>query len=410
MAKKRNIEGERLYHFELSDKNRAVRWVLIIVLLAIGAIAIGIGINAVLNTPPGWQVITPASGTLNCSHEFALTYELGAGEASATAEQKALTLHYGTVTEKAWQIFYNEAGAVKGVNGLHTLNQHLNEEISVEPALYQALQKLHKNGTRALYFGPVYNAYQQVCNSENDFSAEESDPITNPEMKAYIAEMVAYANDPESVTLELRGNNRVYLKISADYATFLKANEINEVLNFGWLRNAFVIDYLAQELVDAGFTNGYLFSVDGFVRNLDQRNTSYNFDIFDQKKSVGTMVYQGGISIAYLSSYPMYQGNTDQYYTYADGRTVVPYIDLNDGQAKTAADQLISYSRELSCAELAMSMLPIYAADSLSEVLLTELTDSHVHSIWFAGKEMRHTEENLQITVSDSTVVTKKVN
>ena len=111
MAQKRNIEGQRLHHFELSDKNRTVRWVLIIILLVIGAVSIIWALTNALNTPSGWQSIQASSGGLNCSHEFALQYDLGAGEKSATQERKELS----SASRKGYYAVGNKEALVFGI-------------------------------------------------------------------------------------------------------------------------------------------------------------------------------------------------------------------------------------------------------------------------------------------------------
>lgn len=398
MAKKRDIEGNRLHHFELSEKNRTVRWVLIIILLAVAAVAVIIGLMSALQTPTGWHTVEPSSTKLNCSDEFLLQYEYGAGEQSATAESKALELLYGNAVETAWLLFYNEAGASE-LTGLYALNQHPNEEITVDGALYTALAQVKENGTRALYLAPVYAAYDRVFHSADAIIAEDNDPTQNPELRDYVFRLAGFANDPESVELELNSENRVTLRVSEEYLAFAKENELEFFLDFGWLRNAFVIDYMAQTLEDNGFTNGYFISVDGFTRNLDRRDTAYSFNLFDGGKTAGVMEYRGATSIAFLRSYPMYEEDAARYYTFADGRTVTALIDPGDGQSKTSADQLVSYSKEVGCGELALSMLPLYVADDFDESLINELTEKEVYSIWFEGKELHHNQKDLSVTV-----------
>ena len=408
MAKKRDIEGKRLYHFELSDKNRTVRWVLIVLLLIVAVVSISLGVSNALKKNAGWQQIDPVAHNRNCSHEFVLSYDLGAGEASATAEYKALASLYGQATADAWQIFYSEADTIEGINGMNALNKQPNQELSVAPELYQAFEKLENNHSRALYFGPAYSNYDQVFFSTNDFEAEYSDPVTNPDVMDYLIQVAAYANDPESINLELRGDNRVFLKVSAEYSAFLEENGASVIVDFGWLRNAFVIDYLAQKITEAGFTNGFLSSLDGFTANFDRRGTSYNLDIFQSGKGVATMTYQGAANLMVLRSYSMYYGDEYRYYTYADGRTVAPYVDLRDGVSKTATDQLVTYSTEYGCAELAMAMLPIYAADTLDEAQLLELSNSKIHSIWFTDMQLNYTQSDLLLKIFDTSVVPKK--
>ena len=404
MAKKRNIEGDRLHHFELSDKNRTVRWVFIIIFLVVAAIAIVYGLLSGLQTPAGWALIDSASTNLNCSEEFALNYDLGAGESSASVEEKALTLLYGQATETAWQVFYNEAGITEDVVGLYELNQHPNQELTVHPELYKVLQLLEEKGSRALYFGPVYEAYDRVFHSADEVVAEDNDPTRDPDTKAYVAELATYAMNPEAISLELRGDNCVYLQVSQEYAAFLEENAVNWMLDFGWLRNAFVIDYLAQQLINSGFTNGYLASVDGFLRNLDTRQTNYRFDLYNQGSAQAVMSYQGGVSLVFLRSYPMYDENANRYYVFSDKRILSPYIDQTDGQSKNAAPQLVSYSKTASCAELAMTLAAVYAADTLDETKLTQLAVQGIDSVWFADQTLCYTQDDLSVSLLDSTL------
>lgn len=406
MAKKRDIEGNRLHRFELSGNHRTVRWVLIGILLVVGAVALSTGLLKALEAPAGWQKVGGPSAGLNCSHEFTLMYDLGAGEHSATEESKALRQLYGKATENAWKLFYNEAGETD-LTGLYALNKQPNVKLQLDEHLYTALAQMQENGSRALYLAPVYAAYDRVFYSDDAHDALENDPTTDEYTRGYVEKLVAFANDPESIQLELHSDNRVTLYVSETYLAFAKENEIGSFLDFGWLRNAFIIDYMAQILVDNGFTNGYFSSVDGFVRNLDQRSTAYTFNLFDRGEAVAVMEYHGAASIAFLRSYPVYEEDYGRYYTFADGRTVTALIDPDDGQSKTAADQLVSYSKEMGCAELALSMLPVYVTEEFSEDQLNGLTQKAVYSVWFADLQLRYNQPDLPITLQDAAYTTQ---
>ena len=398
MAKKRDIEGNRLHHFELSGGNRTVRWILIGVLLVVGAVALTAGLLKALETPAGWQKVEGPSAGLSCSHEFTLMYEFGAGERSATEERKALQPLYAEACVNAWKLFYNEAGETD-MTGLYALNQQPNTQLQVDKYLYAALKQLDENGSRALYLGPVYAAYNNLFYSDDEVMALSNDPATDPYTKEYVSKLASFANDPETIQIHLDSDNRVTLQISQEYLNFAKENEITHYLDFGWLRNAFMIDYIAQRLIENGFISGYLTSVDGFVRNLDQRETVYSYNLFDQGKAVGLMEYRGAASIAFLRSYPVFDEDYGRYYTFADGRTLTSMIDPGDGQSKTAAPQLVSYSTKVGCAELALSMLPLYVTEDFNESLVNELTEKDIYSIWFAGKELRYNQKDLSVTV-----------
>lgn len=404
MKKKRDIEGNRLHRFELSDKNRTVRWVLIAIFLAIAVVAVVVGMLGALQTPAGWQTVEASTTKLNCSDEFVLQYEYGAGDASPSAESKALEQLYGKLAENAWFLFCSEAGSSE-LHGIYELNQHINEEITVDAGLYKALERFVASGSRALYLAPVYAQYDRVFLSENPIIAEDCDPGQNPEQRDYVKALADFACDAEAIQLVLHGSNRVTLQVSENYLKFIKDNEIELLVDFGWLRNAFVADYIADALIESGFTNGYLASVDGFTRNLDRRNLSFSLNLFNKGDNgidlAAVMDYTAPRTLVFLRSYPMYDLDARRYYSFEGGRTVTAMIDPADGMSKTAADNLVSYSETLTCAELALKMMPVFVADSFAEDVLTALTEQGIHSVYFSGKQIKYTQSDLKITISD---------
>lgn len=405
MAKKRNIEGQRLYHFELSDKNRTVRWVLIIVFLIIAAVAIVAGLMSALQTPAGWQAIKASSTQLDCSDQFVFQYDLGSGTQSATQENKELSLLYGQLCQKAWQLFYHEAGQTD-VNGLWQINRYPNEEVTVDPALYRAFAVLEESGSRVLYLGPVYAAYDQVFYSTDEFTAADNDPSQDPETRAYVATLAAFANDPEAVNLKLMGENRVVLQVNQTYLSYLQENQVERLLDFGWVRNAAIADYMATALQESGYTNGYIASIDGFTRNLDSRGTGFDFNLFNKSDDAvdlaAVMHYSGPMSIISLRSYPMYQEDSERYYCYADGRTVTAMIDPFDGQSKSAVDNLVAYASDRSCLSLAASMMPLFIADTFRQESVLALEQIGIYSIWFEGKQLQHNQSDIALTIKDT--------
>lgn len=399
--KKRTLEGKRLHHIELSDKNRTVRWVIVIVLLVIAAVSITIGLTKGLTTPDGWQTVSGNATGLNCGSDFVLQYEYGAGEASATAESKKLEPLYGKTVEDAWKLFYNEAGATD-LNGLYAINQQPNGEVEVHEGLYLALQQVVVSGSRALYLAPVYAEYNRVLYSESESDAREEDPGQNEDQKAYVQKFADFAADPQAIQLVLKGNNRVLLQVSQEYLAFAQQHEVQYLVDFGWLRNAFIADYIASVLTENGLTNGFIASLDGFTRNLDTRGNSYSLNLFNKRDNsvdmAAVMEYSSPKSLISLRAYPLGSQDYGRYYSFSDGRIVTAMIDPADGQSKTAKENLVAYSAELSCGQLALSVMPVYVADTFSEDALNALTDQGIYSVWFDGVRIKHNQEDLKLT------------
>lgn len=404
MSKKRDFEGNRLHHFELSDTNRTVRWVLIILLLVVAAVALTVGLMGALKTPAGWQTVEGNTTGLHCGEEFVLNYEFGAGENSATAENKQLQQLYGKTLEDAWKLFFNEAGETD-LTGIHAINRRPNEEITVDARLYKALAQMVESGSRALYLAPVYAEYDRVFYSQTDSEARENDPGLNQEQRAYVQLLADRAGDSEMIELQLLGDNKVLLKVSEEYLTFAEEQEIRWLIDFGWLRNAFIADFIADTLTENGFTNGYIASVDGFTRNLDLRDNTYRQNLFNLSAEgidlAGVMDYTGPKSLVFLRSYPMYDLSLHRYYCYEDGRIVTAMVDPADGMSKSAAANLVSYSDSLGCGRLALAVMPVYVADALSEDALNGLTRQGIYSVWFEGTHLLHNQPDLSVSLEE---------
>ena len=75
----------------LSDENRMLRIILMVVFLVIALVAFYIGIRAVLDTEPGWEAVECASGEVNCSSDFVFSYCYGQTEENPSVEKKRLS-------------------------------------------------------------------------------------------------------------------------------------------------------------------------------------------------------------------------------------------------------------------------------------------------------------------------------
>lgn len=398
----KNARDKRPYikpvtRIDLSGENFTLRWILIVLLLCVAATCLVVGINSVMETEAGWTQIEVSSDEVNCSMDFQLYYELGASGNSSTVENKALTTLYSKATEDAYMIFSAHSEKA-GVNNVKYLNDHPNEAVTVDETLYDALELIVQYGNRNIFMAPVNQVYNQVFTAASDVHAADFDPAKNPEVKAYVAEVASYVNDPAMISIELLGENQVQLNIAQEYLDYAASEEITTFVDFSWMTNAFIIDYFAEVLTVSGYTNGYLSSYDGFTRNLDARGgETYNLNIFDYLDGTiyvpAVMTYNKPVSMVYLRSYPMNTEDQWHYYQYESGEVASIFADPVDGLSKCATNDLVSYSFEGGCAEMLMQLIPIYVADTFSVDGLNALTDSGIYAIW---------SEDVQICCNDS--------
>ena len=387
---------------ELSESHVKLRMILIVVLLAIATVAIVIGLSSALKTEPGWQEIRVASVKMNCGEEFTLSYDFTNAGSAATAQSKALTTLYSTACEDAFRIFSPDVSG-EGTANVYDLNAHPNETLTVDPVLYQALSLIQQYGNRNLYLGAVYAEYNRIFWAENEVEAASYDPVQNPELVADMAELAAFANDPAMIDIQLLDNHQVKLMVAEEYLSFVKDNEIEKLIDFGWMKNAFIADYLAQVLADNGYTDGYIASFDGFTRNLDQRANTYSINLFDR---IGFDIYHSAVmryeapaSIVSLRDYPLGQSDQRNYYAFPGGHIASFLIDPADGMCKASVDSLIAYGKNQSCAEILLQLVPVFIADTFSNSRLLELASSGIHSLWCEGQSVYHTDAQVDLTI-----------
>ena len=390
---------------ELSGENFTLRWILIVLLLCVAATALVIGITSMMETQDGWSEIEVSSQKVNCSMDFQFYYDLGAGEQSATVENKLLTTVYSQATEDAFMIFsaFNQDDTV---NNVHYLNQHPNEAVTVDETLYEALELIVRYGNRSIFMAPVNVEYNRIFAASSDIEAAGFDPARNPEQLAYVRELAAYAADPEMINLEILGNNQVRLKIAEEYLTFAKGEEIVTFVDFSWMTNAFIIDYIAEVLADAGYTRGYLVSYDGYTRNLDARGETFRQNIFDYQDGTvyipAALSYNKPISMVFLRSYPLTEEDKWHYYRFEDNSVVSILLDPADGLSKAATGELIAYSYEAEgCAEILMQTIPVYIADEWDAEKLDVLKDNGIYSIWSEGRSLYYNDGDLNLALTE---------
>lgn len=58
------------------------------------------------------------------------------------------------------------------------------------------------------------------------------------------------------------------LEVSEEYQNWMAENGYETYLDFYWMKNAFIVDYLADLMIENGYIRGAISSYDGFNRNL----------------------------------------------------------------------------------------------------------------------------------------------
>ena len=387
---------------QLSDDNVKGRLIAAVIALVIGAAALAYAFTQLMTPETGWQAIEADAGQgATCADELVFLYDLGSGDTSVTAENRAVTTLYTGTCRKLFQLFHT-VESFEGMTNLRDINLHPNETLTVDGALYRAFETVQRCGDRTIYLGPVHARYDDLFYCTDDVQLVDFDPYLSDEVREEYGAYAAFAQDPQAIDLRLLGDNQICLYVSEEYLAYAQQAEIDRFLDFGWLQNAFVVDEIARVMMDNGYTHGSISSYDGFSRCLDSRELSYALDVYDFVDGhiypAAKMEYTGPMSIVYLRDYPISSLDGQRSYRLQNGEVRTGYLDPADGLCKSAVHDLICYSETAGCAEIALKAAPIYVAKRLDTRALETLAEVAIQSIRCEDRVIRGTDPGLAIT------------
>ena len=121
----------------------------------------------------------------------------------------------------------------------------------------------------------------------NEWLRQHSDPEKDDDAAEEAAAVAAFAQNPDDISMEFPGENQVCLHVSDAYQAYAAEMGYTAYLDFFWMKNAFLIDYLADMIRGEGYQLGIISSKDGFVRCLDEtgkKEYQYSCTIFPGMK------------------------------------------------------------------------------------------------------------------------------
>ena len=384
---------------EVSEQHVGLR-----IALAAGFLVLGLGAFAffliqLISDDPGWQTIEVSDKSFMEAGEVTLNYNLGQGDRSATEEKRVLQSDYSSALSRVYKLF-DARRTHEGLINLEYINRHPGEVLTVDSDLYAAFALLEAHGSRMAYLAPVQAQYRNLFSCTDDQNAATFDPRRSEEARALTDQLVAFANHPESIRMELLGSNQLRLTVSEEYLAFAAEHEIDILVDFSWLTNAFVVDAVADELMAKGYTRGYLTSYDGYTRYLDAESNTYTIRIFDR---VGKEIFPaataecaGVKSLVNLRDYPLDTATAADYYGYADGSYASRYVG-SDGLCRSALHDLTAYSKEKGCAESALTISSAFIADQWDEARLADATAKGIYTVWCVDRTIHHTAPELAL-------------
>ncbi len=373
------------------------RLILFIIFLAVGLLFLSIGVRNLFAAESGWQRIE-VMATLPHFEDIELYYDFTDVK---KADQNRVSNIFSTAAVELYDIFSLNSTSSSQM-GIANLNRHPNERVMVEKELYEAFELLSEYGNRIHYLGPIHEYREALLFAQSDETAMAYDPNHSGSIKAFYEDITELCMDENNIRLELCENNEVILHVSAEYEEYARENELYvdgvvPYISLGYLKNAFVIDSMAERFAEAGLTQGYLSSRDGFSRFMDTRNEEFSMvlvyhDGNSIRETGSHFVIDRPLAMSVLRSYPMTEQSLEgYYYVYSDREIVPPYFDEN-GNTSLGIPELISYSDKKDCAEILLSQLDIYLTDATSDEEIAAMQNGDIASIYIRNGKVITTD------------------
>ena len=385
---------------EVSQSHTRLRFALFIFFIVLGIVSLGIGMFSLLRQDTGWQTIELQSGEELLGGDIVLEYNIGQSGTAAMLEYREVSRIYTDTANRLYKLFDGTKYFADTTN-LYSISKSPNQTLTLDGALYQALSLLCEKGGRSLYLAPVHAQYLSVMHSQDDYWAALQDPSKSEEVADYVDDLIGFVSNSAHIELSFLGENKVQLVVSDTYLAFAQENGIDAFLDFGWYKNAFLVDGIAQALTEEGHTLGVVASYDGFTRNLDASGQSYSLNLYSRQGNEISLParfsYTGAATLVSLRDYVLSTNDEHRIYIYEDGTSVTLYLDDADGRAKVAAHELVALSKSQSCAEVALSIAPGYIAQSLDTSALQALQSQGITSVYFIDGTAQSTDPALVI-------------
>ena len=383
-GRRKDYDPRPIQRIELSDENKKQRAIAAVLFSIIG-VALLVYCFVVFITPdPGWTVIETTIAETSGS-DFVFRYYLGADGADVNAENRAVTALYNQTAGTIYRLLH-ESESYEGFVNIYDINQRVNTETEVDEALYNVFKAFVDSGSRYLYIAPIYSRYDDVFFCADDVMLVDFDPLISDEVRKEYEAVARYINDPKMIDLKLLGDNKIKLFVSDEYLSYAEKEGITDFIGMSWLKNAFQIDYIADQMVKNGFTHGSISTVDGFIRNFDSGSEYYALSIFDKNSHgvylAASMLYKGQRSIVNMKSFPLNEAELPRYYTLKNGEIRTPYVDVEDGIPKCSIPALTAYSSEKGCGELLLKVTDIYISEDFDAEKLSELSKDSIYSVY----------------------------
>lgn len=263
---------------EVSNRHITLRIVLTAAAFVVAVIAFTFGAVRIGHKDPGYHVIEAKvdAEALLYNKAVTLKYWFDGSTNNIKRGINALTEVYTPLLAASYKQL-DPHNLYTSVNGIATLNMNQGREIMVSEHLYAVLKDAYRRTLEGrgynMFAGDLYAEWKsiQILDEPQAF-----DPALNSDQAARIAAIATQVSDLSNFRLEFLDDRTclVRFSVSDSYAGFCRTNEIDSMpLDLNLLHDAYLMDWIAADLLAEGYDTGYLYTSEAQVLCLGSKGT-----------------------------------------------------------------------------------------------------------------------------------------
>lgn len=410
MGRLTRIGSAAFYEVDMRDKDkdiivntehRTLRIVLFVLALAVAVTAFTTGVLQIGHKDTGYQTVAaePDSDAVGYANDVTFKYYLEGSSNEIKEQLKAVTSAYSATMKRAYK-FLDASKEYPGYTNIATINKAINSgsgasgDIAVSAELYEILKTAYDYSRRSegfnLFAGELYAYWNSILSLEDpapfDPALEQDEAYRLSKLAAETALVtdfrIEFADDEQHI---------IRVNVSKHYMELLGELELPEtledggyiILDLNLLHDAFLVDWVADELERQQYTDGYLETSSDLMRSLSGHNRGeyclYDFSAAEPAAAV-TIPVNESLAVSLFRNVPVGEKEFGRYYVQVDGEKIArsQYIHSFEGQSSRLIANSYVIDTEGDIVEAAYRNIVLAGADSQKrlEILCAKLNAS----------------------------------
>lgn len=343
-----------------------IRLILFILAFALAVFSFTYGVKQIGHREPGWQTIEVDAQKGHVTYTGGLTFMYWAEGSDAAIRELSDNVKkvYSDALYRNVELLDARNTYEDSVN-LASLNEREGQVVTVSErlgkVLKEALNQTRENAGYSVFAGALWNEWQTLLYLDEP---QPFDPAVNEEQAAKIRKLVELINAPDTFSLEITekgSETEVCFRTTPEYRQVMEELEITApALDLGIMRDAVLMDLVAEDLCAAGYTEGVLYSKTGLAVLCGKGRTLTVFPEEDERPETSLTVTGPAVTLRFSASEP----GTDNYGAYeAAGMKRHAFFDTRTGDFHNRIEDAVIAGEGISARETVRQMLLLNCAE-----------------------------------------------